>query len=1046
MNAKELVLDKINAGSELVSLYVAGITFGMPFTDLTNIIISPTIDTISKIMKEDSFNGYDGMARFDQVIKYINNGPSSIFGSILKKEVYINKFIEALEEAAKKGGQISIIQEIKNSIENNKNTSSNQDDEDFDDYILYEEPIDEESTDEESTKYNSYHLRKMLTSLNWTSEMAKIFLDLLSKSDSHYKWIRLIDDLEKWFDIKELINNDIISYSTNPKYIPNIVYHYSDNENLIEFTKIDDNYFTKFKNGTPNAIFFTDTPSPASDTLLAKRAKRYAVKLNVDKVKYIYGTKEDLHNLGTDYTEQVNLAELEGYDAVRFIGIDDNQELNQNITVIFDPSKAKIIDDSLIPKKKIYEFNGDWTRHSVSIDTNSLYIFTDNTDRDSGKTLINPDSEYARKYGKNKHYPTTTQAVIRGLDNAMPISTQRWYHNGAKGNFGRWTDDAFEEFKQTIDTEIEAIKQKWDTGNYSRLVVGSIAGFFNTKISNITKERVPKIYDYLLIKLNELFEYINNSQINNTSQQSSGIRKFDEAVKLYRASTEMTSLVSYFGLNQGIPTDPNELIAIRTKFESMFEDAINFKNPNNKQTIYKGEKITVVEAIKKIKENRKIFPVEKIYKISMNDFFADESYRNEVVEAYNAIKEFQNIPYILIHNEHYYSYMELISILINVYSKVSKKFKTINDFADSIIKKVNVYKSDEKLRVLKSIENSIDTIINNTWMSTTFEPFIIPEGIISIDASGKPYTTTAPTPIILGTDWGNKAFKIYIEQKVIPDLQAGKLGPNIIRSLGNRLLNALTPMIDSDVTNNMDIVYTLPIEMIPKTPEEEVIFNSYKDSLSNLRNVQYDNGFEKHSVINLLYLYNMITYNNKVSKYALTGLFGSLIQAHNLDIHEKYIKFIADYDNNNIELKGFNLTSIAQRAAPIGNRYNAKTNMIKELNSSTGKYVLYEKGESGYQYRNYMPLSTGNIFKNSIVLSPNITITISSNGELESIFTSKGNLDIEEYNKTVASEYQIKSKKDLLVVYKQIVNGKEIDTLDIKLTLENINRVLNNPC
>ena len=53
-----------------------------------------------------------------------------------------------------------------------------------------------------------------------------------------------------------------------------------------------------------------------------------------------------------------------------------------------------------------------WDRESVAADTETLYLFTDNTDRDSCKTLIDPNSKYAQNYCKDKHYPTQTSAVI----------------------------------------------------------------------------------------------------------------------------------------------------------------------------------------------------------------------------------------------------------------------------------------------------------------------------------------------------------------------------------------------------------------------------------------------------------------------------------------------------------------------------------------------------------------------------------------------------------------------------------------------------------
>jgi hypothetical protein len=55
-NAKELVLDKINATEELISMYIYGIDIGMKFTDISEILISETINEASRIMKGNIFN------------------------------------------------------------------------------------------------------------------------------------------------------------------------------------------------------------------------------------------------------------------------------------------------------------------------------------------------------------------------------------------------------------------------------------------------------------------------------------------------------------------------------------------------------------------------------------------------------------------------------------------------------------------------------------------------------------------------------------------------------------------------------------------------------------------------------------------------------------------------------------------------------------------------------------------------------------------------------------------------------------------------------
>lgn len=174
------------------------------------------------------------------------------------------------------------------------------------------------------------------------------------------------------------------------------------------------------------------------------------------------------------------------------------EEIKSLISQLRDSKMSPLISPT------IENYKGNWTRGEAARDPESLYIFTDNTDRDSGKGLIDPMSKYSQKYGRGKHFPTMTQAVLRGLDNAMPLSTQRWYHEGAKGVTGRWTDADFEEFKKVIDAEIEDIVKEWNTGKYKRIVIGSADGFFNTKISNISMERTPILYKYLQRKLAQI--------------------------------------------------------------------------------------------------------------------------------------------------------------------------------------------------------------------------------------------------------------------------------------------------------------------------------------------------------------------------------------------------------------------------------------------------------------------------------------------------------------------------------------------------------------
>ena len=101
---------------------------------------------------------------------------------------------------------------------------------------------------------------------------------------------------------------------------------------------------------------------------------------------------------------------------------------------------------------KLTKTKTDVTRAQAMRNPKTLYIFTDNTNRTSGKTEIDPESWYSQKYRKTVplRYPSQTSAMLRGLDNARPISTQHWYDraSGKTRDAGRWNDSDFAEFKK----------------------------------------------------------------------------------------------------------------------------------------------------------------------------------------------------------------------------------------------------------------------------------------------------------------------------------------------------------------------------------------------------------------------------------------------------------------------------------------------------------------------------------------------------------------------------------------------------------------------
>lgn len=229
-----------------------------------------------------------------------------------------------------------------------------------------------------------------------------------------------------------------------------------------------------------------------------------------------------------------------------------NQEKSELIyTALTRPKKTAIVISSVpvsnpytgdienpsLPKqaeRKIEYHPGNWTRQEVNDNPDVLYVFGDNTNRTSGSNPISNDSKYARTYGLGKMFPNATAAIIRGMDNAMPVSTQHWYDpsTGRTRDSGRWNDSDIDDFKKIIDAEFQAIKDEWDTGKYRKIYLPS-TGLSNGKISQITEARTPVLFKYLYDKTADLAKYV-STEHKNTHNVS-----YEQAQKIISFSNTM---------------------------------------------------------------------------------------------------------------------------------------------------------------------------------------------------------------------------------------------------------------------------------------------------------------------------------------------------------------------------------------------------------------------------------------------------------------------------------------------------------------------------
>lgn len=143
-----------------------------------------------------------------------------------------------------------------------------------------------------------------------------------------------------------------------------------------------------------------------------------------------------------------------------------------------------------------------FTRELVENNLDTLFIFTDNSQRSSGYNEIDKNSYYYNTYNITSslrilYYPNSTQACIRSLDNAFPISTM------VDGKGRQWDDSflTFETFKSVINFEFSILV--FNSTRFKSIVYNDIDAFGDGNISKMRKV-APKCWEYLNKKLLEI--------------------------------------------------------------------------------------------------------------------------------------------------------------------------------------------------------------------------------------------------------------------------------------------------------------------------------------------------------------------------------------------------------------------------------------------------------------------------------------------------------------------------------------------------------------
>jgi hypothetical protein len=276
------------------------------------------------------------------------------------------------------------------------------------------------------------------------------------------------------------------------------------------------------------------------------------------------------------------------------------------------PQKLKV--DRIVSKEKpksttkttknVEIFKGFWTRDQVKKQQDKVFLFGDNTDDRLNSLYI----------------PSSTQAVIRGLPNAIGIDTKK--DRGTEDS-SYFTDEDFDTFKQQTD---EAIQQAKASG---KIIVLPADGIGTGKA--ILKDKAPKLFNYLQQELNKLKE-----EPSNTTQENRVTLKAGGKITLEEFNTYVLNYSNKVGLNN--------FTNIQTPYLSeamVFKAAIAKVLDNINNLEYQSfERFITKESLQKLKKIQPlVVEARKInLLVSGNDTRNSENVY-KYVELYNKIKE-----------------------------------------------------------------------------------------------------------------------------------------------------------------------------------------------------------------------------------------------------------------------------------------------------------------------------------------------------------------------------------------------------------------------
>lgn len=426
------------------------------------------------------------------------------------------------------------------------------------------------------------------------------------------------------------------------------------------------------------------------------------------------------------------------------------------------------------------------------------------------------------------------------------------------------------------------------------------------------KQRFSQLIDFVQ-------DYVQQNHIIGLNQ---GI--YEDIKTLSKGAAEMKILGQLFGLNKGLKTSPDEL-----------SSQIN----NIERAIYNHT------------ENQEDL-------IDLTRFAFDKAYREQCIAKYEEIKHSFNILDAVSRVPHFMGYVQTLAVAAKE-AQNAFKFRSSRNLSLQIAHELG-YKREDK--IIRGIQNFIGDYLRKGWMRSKELTFIIPKGNKAFAKDGTMFELTEDTPIRLGTDWGDATFRMWMENEIIPNLKQGVIKPGTVFEgiSGNKFIKDLgNDLLTTTVSHNPSVIYTLPINMLPRIDQERAIFNGYKSEFNKLASYSYQYDASQYvtgedgqvstqqetqsiPLVDLFTYYAMVADSWKLGEKSLVPI---LEDFQNSGIIQEFHNYETAIDKSGItlDLKNIRFEDLLPYVAPFESPYSSFSKFIQYRNPSTRKYELMQR-------------------------------------------------------------------------------------------------------